>query len=298
MIHKLGWRRDFPDFRDFHINTTDVSDKLVKLGQKKSVKQMLAQVKMAKNKSALPANIDLTQWCSPVENQGQIGSCTAQAGVGLIEYFEMRAFNRHLDASRLFLYKVTRNLMGLTGDTGAYLRTTMGAMRMFGVPPERYWPYIEADFDLEPDAFCYSLAQNFQAISFYRLDKGVYQKDLLHRIKQFLHAGLPSMFGFPVYESMDQAETNGGAIPYPSIHEHELGGHAVMEVGYDDNIVIENKWGNFFTTGAIKIRNSWGKQWGDEGYGWIPYDYILEGLATDWWSLLKNEWVDTNKFGA
>lgn len=72
----------------------------------------------------------------------QIGSCTANAGVGLVEYFERRAFGKHLDASRLFLYKVTRNLLHLTEDTGAYLRTTMAAMALFGVPPKNTGPTL------------------------------------------------------------------------------------------------------------------------------------------------------------
>ena len=87
-------------------------------------------------------------------------------------YYERQAFGRHTDALRLFLYKVTRNLMKLRGDSGAYLRTTMGAMVLFGVPPESYWPYTdkEESFDREPSAFCYAFAQNYQTIKYFRHD--------------------------------------------------------------------------------------------------------------------------------
>ena len=132
-----------------------------------------------------------------------MGSCTANAGVGVVEYFERRAFGKHIDASRLFLYKVTRNLDHQTGDTGAYLRTTMGGLVLFGVPPEEYWPYKIADFDKEPSAFCYAFAQNYQAISYYRLDPpGIAKDALLNQIKTNLAGGLPSMFGFTVYSSV------------------------------------------------------------------------------------------------
>lgn len=102
--------------------------------------------------------------------QLSLGSCTANAGVALVEYYERRAFGKHIDASRLFLYKSTRNLLKWTGDTGAFLRSTMEAMVLFGVPPEDYWKYVVADFDKEPSAFCYAFAQNYQALNYYRLD--------------------------------------------------------------------------------------------------------------------------------
>ena len=90
---------------------------------------MLSKVGVAKRpKTSLPDSVDLKEWCSPIEDQGELGSCTAQAGVALVEYFERRAFGKHLDASRLFLYKATRNMLHWTGDTGAFLRTTMGAI--------------------------------------------------------------------------------------------------------------------------------------------------------------------------
>ena len=93
-----------------------------------------------------------------------LGPVRPMRGVGLVEYFERRAFGKHIDASRLFLYKVTRNLLNWRGDTGAFLRSTMGAMVLFGVPPEQYWPYRIEEFDKEPPPFCYAFAQNYQAI--------------------------------------------------------------------------------------------------------------------------------------
>jgi C1A family cysteine protease len=284
----MGWLPDYPDFRDYTAHT-------------KTILPLMKKMRAAgdgKKKSKLPAICDLRSWCSPVEDQGKIGSCTAQAGVGMVEYFEMRASGKHVDASRLFLYKVTRNLLHWTGDTGAFLRTAMGALVLFGVPPEEYWPYKAEDFDKEPPAFCYAFAQNYQAIQYYRLDPlGISRAELLTQIKTKLAEGLPSMFGFSVYSSIDQAGKSG-KIPYPAKGDKLLGGHAVMAVGYDDKMKIRNASpGGPETTGAILIRNSWGGKWGEKGYGWIPYEYVLKELALDWWSLVKAEWIDTGEFG-
>ena len=283
----MGWLPDYPDFRDYTVEHDAVNSMLAKVGAEKPLK------------AGLPVTADLRPWCPPIEDQGSLGSCTANAGVAMVEYFERRAFGKHIDASRLFLYKATRNMLHWTGDTGAFLRSTMGAMAIFGVPPEEYWPYIVADYEKEPSAFCYAFAQNYQSISYYRLDpSGTVKTTLLSQIKTNLAGGLPSMFGFTVYNSYSQGSTTG-KLPYPTPGEKIVGGHAIVAVGYDDNMKIKNaNPGAVETKGALLIRNSWGTGWGIAGYGWLPYEYVLKGLATDWWSLIKGEWIDTGAFKA
>lgn len=285
-----GWLPPLPDLRDFTDATPDIVKMTKRLG-----------LEAGKTLRAAPPNVDLTNWCSPIEDQKRLGSCTANAAVGIVEYFERRGHGRHIEGSRLFVYKTTRNLMQVTGDTGAWLRDTMGALALCGVPDERYWPYTDAapDFDEEPSNFVYAVADDYQAMKYFchdPLGANLAGSAVLASVKKYLAAGIPSMFGFWGFPSFNACDVKGG-IPYPCPGEQAKWGHAIVAVGYDDAKKIKNTQCNKSTTGALKIRNSWGTAWGDEGYGWMPYQYVTDKLAMDFWSLLSLGWVDTKQFG-
>jgi C1A family cysteine protease len=136
--------------------------------------------------------------------------------------------------------------------------------------------------DAEPEAFVYASAQRAAGGLYLRLDpRGERPENTLETVKRFLAAGLASVFGFTVSTAIsEEAE-----IPFPTIFDGVRGGQAVMAVGYDDQRRIRSD------RGALLIANSWGGHWGEAGYGWLPYTYVREQLAVDFWTLLTPEWV-------
>lgn len=295
-LHGLGWIPDVPSHLDYTEDHPQVRPLLSRTRLAPRVEGGMRGEPVEAFTVSLPAQADLRGAFSPVEDQGQLGSCTANAAAGLLEYFERHTGGKYTDASRLFLYKVERNLLGWTGDTGAFLRTAMEALVMFGAPPEKYWPYdgrpaaSNTRFDVEPPAFCYALGANFQALKYFRLDPpATTPAQRLANIKSYLAQGFPSMFGFPVYSEYDHP-LPGGLIAYPGPTSRPRGGHANVAAGYDDTKRIGND------TGALLVRNSWGTGWGLSGYGWMSYRYVTGGLATDWWTMISAEWIDTGVF--
>ena len=293
-LRPLGYVPDVPDAYDYTEHHPKVAIHLARTRLANRVGTPTAAAPAAPVNA--PAQVDLRQWCSPIEDQGSLGSCTANSAAALLEYFERRTKGTYLDASRLFIYKATRNMLGWTGDTGAYLRTAMGALVLFGAPPERYWPYdgrpaaSNSRFDVEPSAFLYAYGSNYQALSYFRLDPaGSSGAQSLANIKAYLAAGFPSMFGFPVYPEYDHPAP-GNLILYPSPTSKSRGGHANVAVGYDDNLVLGND------RGALLVRNSWGPGWCNGGYGWMSYRYVTQGLANDWWTMTSAEWVNSGVF--
>ena len=197
--------------------------------------------------------------------------------------------------SRLFVYYNARKLLGWTEDKGAYIRSTFKAMRLFGVPPETEWPFDPERLNSEPNPYHYSYASNFKTMTYARLDAyGDPPEAVQERLKQILYTGFPVEFGFPVYSCIQNLKDF--VIPVPTQMDQLLGGHAVLAVGYNDQVQYLDHEGKT-QTGAIIIRNSWGEGWGDHGYGFLPYWYIDKGYAVDLWTAYDRRWLNLNDFG-
>jgi C1A family cysteine protease len=220
---------------------------------------------------SIPQKIDLRPVMSMVENQGDLGSCAAQAAAGGMEYLENKNAPMFVDISRLFIYYQARSIDNNIGyDTGASMRSVMKACATVGACKEYIWPYNISKFTRKPSTEALDDAKNRKLTAYYRITN-------LTDLKISLAAGYPVAFGFMVYESFLSPEVSKtGIMPVPSKNESLLGGHGVLCVGYDD------------TTKHIIVRNSWGDGWGQKGYFMMPYDYVSNpNMCFDFWSMQK-----------
>ena len=257
MKRKYGWKKDKVDNRDY----------LYKI-----LKPLAIEV---------PDKIDLRPFCSDVENQESLGSCTANAITGNLEFLDKLPDNNYIDVSRLFIYYNTRALEGTVDtDSGSAIRDGIKTLASLGYCSESLWNYDISKFAQRPSEECYIEAQNHKIVSYYSMTT-------LNEMLTCLADGYPFVFGISIYESFESKKTTReGIVKMPDSGfigfikhlfgrgEKYLGGHAIMAVGYD------RKKKQFL------CRNSWGKDWGQQGYFVIPFKY-LETLANDFWTIRK-----------
>jgi len=240
-----GWLPDLPDHRD------------------------LLYSAIAPRVRKLPRKIDLQPKCSPVEDQGQLGSCTANSLVGALEYLENKDGVALVDLSRLFIYYNERAIEGTVDqDSGAFIRDGIKSLAKQGVCPEDDWPYKIARFAKKPSASCYRTAKKHRIISYRRINT-------VDEMRSCLADGFAFVFGFTVYESFESQEVaKSGVVDLPAPKEKVVGGHAVMGAGYNDS------------KKRFLVRNSWGTDWGKKGYFTMPYAYLADrNLSDDFWTI-------------
>lgn len=236
---------------------------------------------------------DGNDFLGPVRDQGPWNSCTAQAAATALAFrLRLMTGQKVPELSTLFVYRASRYLLGLTGDTGSDMRSTFKALAKLGTPSESTWPYNPEELlDEMPDAFVCQMAQEFSAGSYFRLDApAISGTELVLRLKSALADGLPICFGLPAHESLSECcVENGFVIPLPekqtSSDDRLVGGHAMLMVGFDDDAVWKDDHKKN-QKGAFIVRNSWGDIWGDLGYAFLPYPFVSEGLTLDPWVTL------------
>jgi C1A family cysteine protease len=247
-IKHYGWTPDIPDVRD-HFYAAP------------------APILMA-----LPPKADLRKKCPAVYDQGQLGSCTANAIAAAFQFdrLKQRIGSKTFTPSRLFIYYNERVMEGtVNSDAGAMIKDGIKSVAKQGVCSEVTWPYVIERFADKPSKQAYAEALKDRAVQYSRVDR------TLSQMKGCLASGYPFVFGFTVYDSFEGAAVaRTGEVQMPKPTEQVVGGHAVMAVGYDD------------TKQRFIVRNSWGKSWGMRGYFTMPYSYLIESnLADDFWTI-------------
>ena len=209
--------------------------------------------------SALPASVDLTPQCPAVYDQGQLGSCTANALAGLFQFLQIKLGLASWVPSRLMLYYGERAIEGtVPTDSGANGDDGVTVLATDGVCPEADWPYVVTQFTVDPPPGDWAEATANKRFRLVTIADGD-----LAGVKASLASGFPVAIGFSVYEEIESdAVAASGILPDPTPGEPSIGGHEVLLVGYDE------------PSQRFRSAELWGAAWGQAGYFTISYAYV------------------------
>ncbi len=221
----------------------------------------------------LPAVVDLRRHCPPVYDQLHLNSCSANAIAAALRYDELKEGRPEVPSpSRLFIYYNERVLANQVADNSAVsLRYGYQTVAKIGSCPEAMWPYDVRRFRRPPTPPCFRAARRCRAIAYYRIRRSVTQ------LRACLAEHFPFVMAIAVHASMmGRGVRRTGVVPMPTRHDRLRGGHAILVVGYEH------------ARRLLIFRNSWGRGWGDRGYGYLPYPYVASpDLAWDFWTLRR-----------
>jgi C1A family cysteine protease len=219
------------------------------------------------NQITLPPAFSLNDYRNFIYNQGDLGSCTANAFCAAYRIMNnIQNKNILFQPSRLFFYYQERDIEGTVNtDSGANVINGEKYVKSNGICSEESWPYIISNFNIKPPLECYTEAINYKISSYDLINL---DSNLLTNIKNAIYNKQPVLIAIVVYSSFEsESVATTGLIPIPDItQEEELGGHEMCLIGYDD------------TTELFTVMNSWGSSWGHDGLCYIPYNYLSNEL--------------------
>lgn len=266
---KFGWIPDLPDARDL---------------------QFKAAPKALRMAALKPVCDDIRPLIKsiPCYDQGSIGSCTGNMGAAAVIVQQARQRRQLVTPSRLALYYDARALHGWQNqDTGAFIRDIFKVLAKQGAGAESLWPYKESKFKIKPPLSYYDKADDQNVLKYERVEQS------LSQMKAVLAEGNPICLGFTVYDSFSDAGLDGIAS-LPGKYDRAQGGHAVLVVGYTNDLKAVHSRGSKLKLPSFAkqvkewfiVRNSWSPKWGDKGYFYMPVDYLTNAnLAADLWRL-------------
>jgi hypothetical protein len=165
------------------------------------------------NLSMLPRQVDLRDHCSPVEDQGRVGSCVANAVVGAMEHQQRRTGQVAVDLSRMFVYFNARRMRGTEQqDCGTTIAAGMAAFLAFGAPPESRWPYDPSTVSTVPGADVFQQALPNVPAEYARVNG-------MEHVQGALARGYPVVFSASIPQRCYQEAAQTGVIPTPSDSE-------------------------------------------------------------------------------
>lgn len=223
-------------------------------------------------------NIDFREFCPQVSEVTDIVSCTINVVLSCLQTMLNIEYNYIIKNKSIKKKKISLNKHHILDELNIFNLIKLKYSKKFSLRDVlHYLSKNDSIFKINQYLRISNTGYHFDNSNLSKYKKN---SNIINTIKQFLSLNIPVISA--IYVSSDYYDSKTGIYEYSNKYKDSLFKYPILIVGYNDN------------TKSFVFQNSWGKNWGDKGFGYISYKFFKRRKILDTWVITDSQYIDKN----